>query len=794
MNDRAAQGIGATTAGGTRSVSETGRGVVVGIIDTGVDFRHLDFTRPGSNGHQTRIKAMLDMTMYNPTTIVVNGNNITIDRDWNYTLAGGNYPSGRLVTESDLNAALQVPKPANQELDSVKQRDKHGHGTHVAGTAAGNGLGAPAAPGRYAGMAPEADLIVVKANLSNLGEYLFGTAYQIDALNFVKEQAQTLGEPFVINMSYGDHFGPHDGTHILDQAIDNLVNSGPGRVVCVAAGNSGNENIHASATVAAGGDIVLTIQQPPADNPGFVELYYPGPDRFSVTVTKPNGSVLGPFAYDAGLYNNLTPFDSHISLYNTTDPHYGSNNIYLGFTNASRNIGAAPWSIRLHGDSISAGGHLHAWIWRGNFTSFADSAARLTTPGESSGAIVVGAWATRSGQSTVNNYAIFSSTGPTVDGRQKPDISAPGDFLYSSKSSDFPQLGYFYGSGVDALAAGVDPSRYGGLAGTSMSTPVTTGAVALLLQANPALTSDQVKEFLKNTATHDAFTGPGWSPRFGWGKLNIAAAISAALPNPIDNARFFVRQHYLDFLNREPDQGGWDYWTASLTQCGADQACLSSQRVGVSAAYFIEQEFQQTGSFVYRFYKASYGQRPAYAQFGPDRGAVVGGANLEAGKAAFAQNWVQRPEFLQKYPTTLDGAQFIGSVLSTVSQGSNVDLSNKSNELLEEYQQGSSQNDSRVRVLRKLIEYQEFRDAEYNRAFVLMQYFGYLRRNPDQQGYQFWLDILNNRTPGNFRGMVCAFINSAEYQLRFSSVVTRNDLVCGSVARASPPVMVNPRT
>ncbi|MEA2176200.1 MAG: hypothetical protein QOD00_3792 [Blastocatellia bacterium] len=248
--------------------------------------------------------------------------------------------------------------------------------------------------------------------------------------------------------------------------------------------------------------------------------------------------------------------------------------------------------------------------------------------------------------------------------------------------------------------------------------------------------------------------------------------------NPIDNASFFVRQHYHDFLNRVPDQGGLDYWTSQIANCGTDANCINSRRVGVSAAYFIETEFQDTGGYVYRFYKATYGARPSYAQFMPDRSRVVGGADLESGKVAFADAWVQRPEFLSKYPASLTGAQFIDALLQTVQQGSGVDLSDQRAALNNDY----NTNQSRARVVRMVAENAAFKQAEYNKAFVLMQYFGYLRRDPDDGGYLFWLDVLNNKVPNNYRGMVCAFITSAEYQDRFSSLRTRNDRICSNLA------------
>ncbi|HZE73418.1 MAG TPA: Calx-beta domain-containing protein, partial [Pyrinomonadaceae bacterium] len=123
-----------------------------------------------------------------------------------------------------------------------------------------------------------------------------------------------------------------------------------------------------------------------------------------------------------------------------------------------------------------------------------------------------------------------------------------------------------------------------------------------------------------------------------------------AVANPNDDAQNFVHQHYHDFLNREPDQGGLAYWTSQITQCGSDADCLNGRRRDVSAAYYVEQEFQVTGSFVYRLYKASYGSLPAYAQFVADRSRVSSGADLEQSKQAFADGWVTRPAFLQLYP------------------------------------------------------------------------------------------------------------------------------------------------
>jgi hypothetical protein len=248
----------------------------------------------------------------------------------------------------------------------------------------------------------------------------------------------------------------------------------------------------------------------------------------------------------------------------------------------------------------------------------------------------------------------------------------------------------------------------------------------------------------------------------------------APATNPIDETQFFVRQHYHDFLNRVPDPVGFAYWNDQITQCGTDANCINSRRIGVSAAYFVETEFQNTGSYVYCLYKASYGQRPTYAQFMPDRSRLVDGSDLNLSKLAFAEVWVQRPEFIAKYPLNLSGTKFIDSLLQTAQDSSGVDLSAQRPILINDFITFGS----RARIAYLVAENQTFKLAEYNKAFVLMEYFGYMRRDPDESGYQFWLDILNNRVPNNYRSMVCAFLTSAEYQERFSSVRTRNDSLC----------------
>lgn len=247
-------------------------------------------------------------------------------------------------------------------------------------------------------------------------------------------------------------------------------------------------------------------------------------------------------------------------------------------------------------------------------------------------------------------------------------------------------------------------------------------------------------------------------------------------PITIDDSDFFVSQHYIDFLARFPDQGGLDYWTQQVTLCGNDAACINKRRVAVSAAFFIENEFQQTGYYVYKLFKGTLNRQPVFAEFKPDRRTVVGGATIDAGKSALASAFVQRPEFLQKYPNTLGRDAFVDAVIATVQQTSGVDISAQRSTLLSQFDAGG-----RAAVIKRVADDPSFSQAEYNRAFVAMQYWGYLNRDYDQGGYQFWLDVVNNRVTNNYRAMVCAFITSREYQERFGSTVTRTNADCANI-------------
>ena len=278
--------------------------------------------------------------------------------------------------------------------------------------------------------------------------------------------------------------------------------------------------------------------------------------------------------------------------------------------------------------------------------------------------------------------------------------------------------------------------------------------------------------------------------------VTVTSDDAATGPNPVGDAAFnpdfFVRQHYVDFLNREADAGGLAFWTGEFTQCGASIPCRDVKRINVSAAFFLSIEFQNTGYLVYRFYKSAYGDATSAGvpgtvpvirlnEFLPDtqrigRGVVVNVGNweqqLEANKNAYALEFVQRARFVAAFPVSMTPAQFVEKL--RVNTGAALTAAEAS-QLVAELTANNTTG-GRASVLRKVAEDPSLQVSESNRAFVLMQYYGYLRRNPDDApepglnfgGWKFWLDKLN-QFGGNFVNaeMVKAFITSDEYRQRF---------------------------
>ena len=253
--------------------------------------------------------------------------------------------------------------------------------------------------------------------------------------------------------------------------------------------------------------------------------------------------------------------------------------------------------------------------------------------------------------------------------------------------------------------------------------------------------------------------------------------------NPIEGANFFVRQHYIDFLDREPDTSGFNFWTNEITSCGANAQCLDVKRVNVSAAFFLSIEFQKTGSLVYLTNKAMVGNSfpgPApvpvlYAQFEADtqkiqKDLIFGQPDfdlrLEGNKQAFFADFVSRSQFGVAFPTTLTPTQFADALIANTGVAF---TDTQRTAIINAFfgAQTSADSGGRAFALRLVAENSTFAAAEFNRTFVTMEYFGYLRRDPDTAGFNFWLNKLNVFN-GNFvnADMVKSFITSGEYRSR----------------------------
>ncbi len=476
------------------SPAYTGAGVLVGIIDTGIDWSHADFNDAGG---QTRIQFIWDLN------------------------STGTPPAG-----FDFGAEYN----ANQiNAGSLTEEDISGHGSHVAGIAAGNGF---ESSGLYSGVVPEANIIFAKAYDDDLGG--FPEDDVMDAINYLVAKAVELGKPMVINMSLGGHMGPHDGTSAQEELIDDL--SGTGLVFCVAAGNEGEMFLHDSGP-ASGTDITFNIPAytPHAGNGNdyaLLDIWVDGSTSPSVTVTL-GGTTIGPVASghsgsDAGSFGTVI-----------------INNATGGTTNEDKQIliqfddqnGTAPgsgdWTINISGGSGTA----HAWVGTSTMTAAfpgSDQSYSVGMPGTAEAAITVaahktkGSWTSMAGSvgyagtwGEVENgdHAPFSSFGPTRDGREKPDISAPGMGLfapYSSDTSPVPADGWMSPDGNYFLSQG-----------TSMASPFVSGVVAMMLEKNGTLTAAQIKAALRGSAATDAFTGQVWNNAFGAGKIDAVAALQA---------------------------------------------------------------------------------------------------------------------------------------------------------------------------------------------------------------------------------------------------------------------------
>ena len=389
-----------------------------------------------------------------------------------------------------------------------------------------------------------------------------------------------------------------------------------------------------------------------------------------------------------------------------------------------------------------------------------------------------------SGNITGTNFSATSEAGePSHDPPDATSLSPSHTVWYQWQA---PSTGSVLlttdGSDFDTILAVYTGSSVGGLTRLTFNDDVQAGIIVT-----------SIVTFDATAGTVYRIALDGWGGDQGTIKLNWSGC-----GNPIDVPSFFVKQHYLDFLNRQPDQSGWDFWTNRITSCGTDVQCIEVRRIDVSASFFLSIEFKETGYLAERTNKAAFGDAPnavstlngthnivapyiRFSDFLADIAQIGNGVVvlqpgwetvLETNKVAYFNAFVQRPAFTDptNFPASLTPAQFVDKLNS---RAGNPLSQSERNQLVSDLAGGIK---TRSQVLRAVAEDQDLFNAELNRAFVLMQYFGYLRRDPnsgqdtDYTGYDFWLTKLNQFN-GNYidAEMVKAFLSSTEYRHRFGA-------------------------
>ncbi|TMQ58059.1 MAG: hypothetical protein E6K76_09130 [Candidatus Eisenbacteria bacterium] len=538
---------------------QTGAGVLVGVVDTGIDYGHGDFQKPDGT---TRLVSIWDQTAG----------------------AGPPPPAGFTYGAEWLPAAINAA--------TSSEDDTAGHGSHVMGIAAGDGSatgnGRPAFT--YVGMAPEADLCMVKTT--------FMTTDIVDGVHYIFQKADSLGKQAVVNLSLGTQEGPHDGTLDMDLMLDALT--GPGKIIVASAGNAGEDNLHGQVNLAPATPQSMTMIVPAyTRNPGTANDFllfsgwYESANQISLTITTPGGTTLGPVAAGTSLQNQNT-VDGWLNIFNgTTFPPNGDREIYIELFDglSTRPPKNGTWTFTFTPVSLGAPGRVDMYLYANNLGDGSQLAkwsqnvvfgGVVGSPGDADSVIAVAAHTTKAcwdavdglsycwnPQPTVGAIASFSSQGPRRDGVLKPDLSAPGFGVTSSLSANYPaQTALIATDGVHL-----------NFAGTSMSAPHVTGGTALLLAqgAWANSTPSRIRSRLQRTARGDAFTGAVPNVVWGYGKLDLAAALATPMtlvvPHPAkgdvyavgkyDSVNVAVTGFTADSINISLSQdGGASYPTA----------------------------------------------------------------------------------------------------------------------------------------------------------------------------------------------------------------------------------------
>lgn len=500
MSLKAAQFLHRTLADTTREIGARpehmpagveaagGRGAIVGIVDGGCGFAHRNFvTRTG----RTRLLRLWDQDG--------SGNGV------------GGFDYGTVHERAAIDAAL---KKADPYAALGYEPGSGAHGTHVMDIAAGNGQGT----GRP-GVATAARLVFVDVAASDIpwtgplavGRTFGDSVHLLEALAFIFETAETAGRPCVINVSLGTNGGPHDGSSLVEQGIDSLVTQAPNRAVVIAASNSFDKGIHAAGTVpkTAKRDLGWTIASGDGTS-NELELWYRGADRLSVELLAPDGTSIGTLQPGQSGTVNSRGRAVLFAANRLHDPNNGDNMIGIFLAPAAP---SGRWTLRLRSKSQRAVSY-HAWIERDD-----DGQSTFEAPLDNShtiGSISCGHQSVVVGSYDAHKPALplsyFSSAGPTRDGRQKPEVSAPGHSVLAANSGTLNR----------ALRK----------SGTSMAAPAVTGCIALLLAEARArqakLTVDQIRQAVIETARTDPppVADGEWDPRYGFGRISAADLVA----------------------------------------------------------------------------------------------------------------------------------------------------------------------------------------------------------------------------------------------------------------------------
>lgn len=514
----------------TQASPLTGKDVVVGVIDSDIDFQHPSFRK--SDG-STRIKFLWDQAL------TITG---TEQAPPEHPTVGVEY------TDDHIKTALASSNPLALVRSTHDTGDEDKHGSHVTGIAAGDGSQAGNCKGAntFVGVAPDADIIFVKLRAAN--NALGASQNLLDAILYIIKRARkdNPARACVINISQGDNLGPHDGTSLVERGIDTILQAGAGVSIIKSAGNEGDKRRHAFATVPPTNSVSITFeaQDTTEDSNRFIDCWYAGAARLDVTLTAPtvparttppvpSGTTLTPpwVANPAAPAAGQTTVTIASTL-NDTENH--DNRIFIGLTTpVNTAVLKDTWTLTFTNPN-AAPVDVHCWIERGTdtprFTSHASNGHTISIPGTARHVISVGSYGDKpfalpdGTTAPSGTLANSSSRGPTRDGRQKPEICAPGVNIISAK-----------GAATAGCCCDCCYTIYHGSSGTSMAAPHVCGVVALMLQLTPGLTNQEIRNALALSARMpDPLQGTPPNNDWGAGMVDANAAVAlAAAAHPV---------------------------------------------------------------------------------------------------------------------------------------------------------------------------------------------------------------------------------------------------------------------